>query len=74
MTREQALEMMREAVYPENLLLEDRAYVIKKLQMSEQEFEVIMNAPTLTFESYMTNHVIFERAKKLLNATRKYIG
>lgn len=74
MTREQAFEMMSEAVYPENLLLEDRAYVIKKLQMSEREFEVIMNAPTLTFESYMTNHVMFERAKKLVNATRKYIG
>lgn len=74
MTREQALEMMDEPVYPENLLIEDRAYVIKKLQMSEQEFEGIMNAPTLTFESYRTNHNVFERAKKLVNATRKYIG
>lgn len=74
MTREQALEMMNEPVYPENLLLEDRAYVIKKLQMSEQEFEEIMNAPMLTFESYRTNHDMFERAKKLVNATRKYIG
>lgn len=74
LTREQALEMMNDPVYPENLLLEDRAYVIKKLQLTEQEFEEIMNAPMLTFESYRTNHDLFERAKKIVNATRKYIG
>jgi hypothetical protein len=74
LTRDQALEMMNESVYPENLLLEDRTYVIKKLQISEHEFESIMNSPPLTFESYKTSHAIFGLAKKLVNTSRKYIG
>lgn len=74
LNREQALELMQEPVYPENLLQEDRAYVIKKLQISEAEFESIMSAPTLTFESYHTSHALFERAKKIVNTTRRYIG
>lgn len=74
LTREQAVEMMKEPVYPEDLLMADRAYVIKKLQLSEQEFESIMAAPTQKFESYKTNHALFQRAKKLVNATRGYIG
>lgn len=74
LTREQAVEMMKEPVYPEDLLMSDRAYVIKKLQLSEQEFESIMAATTQTFESYKTSHALFQRAKKLVNATRRYIG
>lgn len=74
LSKEQALELMQEPVYPENLLQEDRTYVIKKLQISEAEFETIMSAPTLTFESYNTSHSLFERAKKIVNTTRRYIG
>jgi N-acetyl sugar amidotransferase len=73
-TRDQAIKMMREPAYPENLLLEDQTYVIKKLQITEQEFDEIMNTPTLTFESYRTSYSIFVWAKKLVNSTRKYIG
>ena len=74
MSRAQALEMMNEQIYPESLLLEDREYVIKKLQMSEREFDEIMGAPRRTFENYRTNNAVLEIAKTLVNATRKYIG
>lgn len=74
LSREEAIKMIKEPVYPENLLQEDKDYVIKKLQLSEQEFEMIMSLPTLTFESYKTSHSFFQRAKKILNATRRYIG
>jgi N-acetyl sugar amidotransferase len=73
-SREHALDMMQEPVYPENLLIEDRDYVIKKLHISKQEFDQIMSSPTFTFESYKTNHAIFDYAKKILNTSRKYIG
>lgn len=74
LTREDALKLMEEPVYPSDLLQQDRAYVIKKLQLSESEFNEIMSAPTLTFEQYRTSNNLFERAKKLVNATRRYIG
>lgn len=74
MTREEALEKMKLPVYPENLLAEDREYTIKKLGFSEAEFDAMMAAPTKTFEDYRTSHKIFETAKKMVNATRRYVG
>jgi N-acetyl sugar amidotransferase len=74
MTREEALEQMKLPVYPENLLEEDREYTIKKLGFSEAEFDAMMAAPTKTFEDYRTSHKIFETAKKMVNATRRYVG
>lgn len=74
MSRDEALEKLKEPVYPEHLLQEDREYTIKKLGFSEQDFENIMRAPKKTFEDYRTSHKIFERAKKIVNTTRRYIG
>jgi hypothetical protein len=65
---------MQEPVYPEHLLQEDREYTIKKLGLTLQEFDGIMAAPPKTFEAYHTSHGIFEKAKRLVNATRKHIG
>ncbi len=74
MTREQALALMQEPVYPERALLEDREYTIKKLGLNPEQFDAIMDAPNKTFESYRTSHRVFELAKKLVNATRRQIG
>jgi N-acetyl sugar amidotransferase len=74
MTREQALQMMQEPVYPEHLLQEDRAYTIKKLGLSDKQFDAIMRAPNKTFLEYRTSHAAFELAKRLVNATRRHIG
>ncbi len=74
MTREQALEAMQEPVFPERALLEDRDYSIKKLGLTNEQFEQIMAAPTQTFFDYRTSHGLFETAKKMVNAGRRSIG
>jgi N-acetyl sugar amidotransferase len=74
MTREQALEAMQEPVYPERALVDDREYSIKKLGLTQRQFDQIMTAPNKTFLEYHTSHSLFETAKKLVNAGRKYIG
>lgn len=74
MTREQALAAMQEPVYPENLLLEDRDYVTKKLGLKADDLAAIVASPNKTFEDYKTSHSLFETAKRLVNATRRYIG
>jgi N-acetyl sugar amidotransferase len=74
MTREQALASMKEPVYPEHLLEEDRAYAVKKLALSEEQFDAIMKSPNKTFLDYRTSHGIFESAKRMVNATRRHIG
>ncbi len=74
MTRAQALEKMREPIYPERLLQEDREYAIKKLGLTPAQFDAIMAAPCRTFLDYRTSHALFEFAKRFVNVTRKYIG
>jgi len=69
MTRDQALEEMKNPVAPEDILNQDRDYAIKKLGLTNLEFEAIMNAPTKTFLDYKTEYSLMERVKKL----RKYL-
>lgn len=74
MTREQALALMQEPVYPAKLLEQDREYAIKKLQFTEEQFAEIMAVPRKTFLDYRTSHRLFAWAKSLLNTARQYIG
>ena len=74
MTRDEALGLMREPVYPQHLLEQDREYATKKLGLSASQFDDIMAAPTKTFLAYRTRHRFFEGAKKLVNTTRSFIG
>ncbi|OGB20901.1 MAG: ExsB family protein [Burkholderiales bacterium RIFCSPLOWO2_02_FULL_57_36] len=74
MTREEAFTLMQDPVYPEKLLEDDREYTIKKLGLTEDEFEAIMKAPNKTFLDYKTSHGLFEHAKKIVNASRRWIG
>lgn len=52
MTREQALAQMRDEVYPPRLLVEDRAFVLKKLGLDEASFQQIMALPRKSFWDY----------------------
>jgi N-acetyl sugar amidotransferase len=74
MSREKALQLMQEPVYPPQLLEQDREYTIKKLQMSVEQFEQIVKSPNRTFLEYRTSYKFFEFAKSMLNKTREYIG
>ena len=74
MTRDEALDLMREPVYPQHLLEQDREYALKKLGLTASQFDDIMAAPTKTFLAYRTRHGFFEWAKKLVNSTRSLIG
>lgn len=51
-TREEALEEIKKDVYPPDLLKSDKEYVFKKLGMSEEEFEKIIDAPAKHFSDY----------------------
>jgi N-acetyl sugar amidotransferase len=51
-TREQALEEMKQETYPSEMLARDKEYVIKKLGLSPEEFEAIMAAPPKSYKDY----------------------
>jgi len=52
MTRDAALEEMKNDPYPEAMMQEDREYVKKKLGLTEAEFEQIMALPVKTYRDY----------------------
>jgi len=55
-SREQALEELKEEIYPINQLQEDREFVCKKLGITEMEFEQIMALPIKTYKDYPSNY------------------
>lgn len=63
--RARALELMAEPIYPERGLADDRSYAIKKLGLTEVEFEAIMAAPAKTFLDYANSYARIEAAKKV---------
>ena len=68
LTRDRALAMMQEPAYPDAGLMEDRAYVIKKLGLNEDEFEAIMALPPKLFVDYPNSYARIEAAKRVLGA------
>jgi N-acetyl sugar amidotransferase len=74
MSRPEALEAMKEEVYPKDLLDQDREYAIKKLNLDEKSFENIMASPKKTFLDYKNNRDVFTFAKGLVNSSRRLIG
>jgi N-acetyl sugar amidotransferase len=65
MTREEALEELKKPIYDADKLIEDKEYVVKKLGMTEQEFDAYMQEPAkshLDYPSYLTRHYKMEAA------------
>lgn len=71
MSRDHAFQMMAEPIYSEEGLADDRTYAIKKLGISEAEFEAIMAGPCKTFEHYPNSHNQLEKAKKIFGYMRR---
>jgi N-acetyl sugar amidotransferase len=70
MTRKQALVEIQTDPYPAALAEQDRRYVIKKLGITENEFDKLMAAPRRSFRDYPNNFEWIQRLKRLANAMR----
>lgn len=64
-TREEALEELKKPLYDRTELAEDKLYVSKKLGISEQEFEDLLNAPLGSVDDYDNFNKFMDRARKL---------
>ena len=63
MTRDEALAELGREHYPPEELRRDRGFVIKKLGLSETEFETLMRAPLRTHRDYPSNEQLMRRVK-----------
>jgi len=70
-SRAEALEILKQPTADSKLIKEDKEYVIKKLGITAQDFENIMNAPVKTILDYPNNHKLEIRFRKMLNQLRK---
>lgn len=67
LTREKALEEIRQPPYPESMQHQDLEYVCKKLGLSQLEFNDIMRAEVKSFRDYRNSYATFEGMRNALN-------
>jgi N-acetyl sugar amidotransferase len=61
LSRAEALELLCHEPYPREKVAEDIAYVIKKLGLSPQEFQGIIDLPPKTFRDFPSYYPLFEK-------------
>ena len=76
MSREDALDKLRDETYPLEMQREDRTFVIKKLGICESEFEGIMNLPKKRYWDYpsygfLYKGLVFKAGKLIYNSFLK---
>jgi len=69
-TREQALEALEEELYEPDKLVEDREFVIKKLGLTDDEFNAIMSQPIKSYRDYPSNYLFLKKWPFLLKWAR----
>lgn len=72
-SREEALEEISKPPAPKEMLEQDRDYVIKKLGLTEDEFESILKAPNKTYSNYPNNERLWKRFNSIIRIARNYI-
>ncbi len=71
MTRDAALQEMKENQYIDRLQQEDREYVIKKLGVTEEEFEHIMALPAKTHRDYPNSEHLLARVRGAVRVVKR---
>jgi N-acetyl sugar amidotransferase len=72
-SREEALKEISKPPASKEMLEQDRDYVIKKLGLSDDEFESIIKAPNKTYADYPNNESLWKRFNSIIRIARNYI-
>lgn len=70
LTRDEALIELKKPIYPGDLLVEDQAFVIKKLDLTVDSFKRLMQLPCKTFQDYPNQYNLLKFFRKTLNRLR----
>lgn len=71
MSREQAIAELNKPIYPDGMQEEDKTFVMKKLNLSQDAFESIMKAPAKTYRDYPNQSRILDLFRAQLNRLRE---
>jgi hypothetical protein len=69
-SRNEALEILQTPTADSKLLDDDKEYLLKKMEISEEYFNSLMNQPVKSILDYPNNYSIEKNFKKLLNKLR----
>jgi len=72
-TREKAIEEIAIPPAPKELLSQDKDYVIKKLGLTDDEFDEIMKTPNKTFRDYPNNDLLWHSFDWFVKLARQRI-
>ena len=67
MTREEAMERLKEPPYNKASLDEDLQVILDKLQLSKREWEEIMQIPIKSYRDYENNKELYQLKKQYLD-------
>lgn len=73
MNREEALEELKRQPAESDILRNDKDYIIKKLNLTNNEFQQIMNAPPKTYKDYSNTHDLWNRLDWFVKKARRRI-
>jgi len=73
MTKVEALSEMEKDYYPVEKISEDKDFILKKLNLTSDEFDEIMALPKKTFRDYPSNYLLFQTGKKLRSLFRSIL-
>lgn len=70
LSKQEALAELDKPIYPEGMIEEDKIFVIKKLGLTPETFNEIMNLPPRTFRDYPNQSETLKFFRKILNRLR----
>lgn len=70
LTREEAMNELKAEIYPHALRDEDMEFVKKKFNLSNEEFEELMNRPAKTYRDYPNTSNFLDNLRKIQNKLR----
>ncbi len=74
MTREEALSELEKPLYDEKELKEDKEYIAKKMGISNEEFEKILEMPSHDYSDFPNMLIKYNRMKKVQYFVSKLLG
>lgn len=72
LSREQALEKLKEPICDSNLLEEDKQLVMKKLRLTKEDWQAMMKESIMSTEDYPNNKRLFRMLLPMFRAVKKY--
>lgn len=66
MSKEEALIELENPLYEQSVLSDEKRYVLKKLGLTEEEFELIMKQPPRKHEDFKTEKLLWDRYFRLI--------